>query len=237
MKKIYILIVIVVLLTACSPSASQMEVALKETISAIPTSTLQPTYTSYPTYTTVPTYTPEVIVVTATSSPTPKFTPTITNTPTKTATATNTPPPTKSPGIFDTFSCGNYFDIKVSSDPWFAKAAGSEKASGEYLIFRLEIVNKTSTTWDRIPDESYQLTGVVDGNEISFALNWDSTWFVSYRYGVKNATTDQLPPGVSFDTYVGFDVNPAGTDWKFIFAPAESFLDDPVCKVTIPLKW
>ncbi len=237
MKKIFVLFVFAVLLTACSPSASQLEIALKETISAMPTSTLQPTYTSYPTFTTVPTYTPEIIVVTATSSPTPKFTPTATNTPTNTLPPTNTPLPTKAPGIFDTFSCGDYFDITVSSDPWFAKAAGSEKASGEYLIFRLKIENKTSTTWDRIPEESYQLSGMVDGKKINFALNWDATWFVSYRYGVKNAVSDQLPPGVIFDTYVGFDVNPAGTDWKFTFAPAETFLDDPVCSVTIPLKW
>lgn len=237
MKKTIIFLALLLFTTSCSPDISQLEVALKQTQSALPTFTPQPTYTPYPTYTTIPTYTPEIIVVTATSSPTPKFTSTITNTPTMTATSTNTLPPTKAPGIFDTFSCGDYFDITVASDPWFAKTAGSEKASGEYLIFRLEIVNNTSTTWDRIPDESYQLSGLVDGKKISFSLNWDSTWFVSYRYSVKNATTDQLPPGVNFITYVGFDVNPAGTEWEFTFAPTESFLDDPVCKVTIPLKW
>ena len=108
MKRTLTLILVLLLFTACAPTAEQLAGPVQSTIAAIPTYTPYPinspfptntpyptntpfsTYTPYPTYTLLPTQTPLVIVVTATNLPTPEFTPTNTLPPTATLDPTKT---------------------------------------------------------------------------------------------------------------------------------------------------
>jgi len=91
-----IICITILLLTACSPSDSQIQDAIEQTQAVwtpIPTYTAVPTYTAFPTYTPPPTVAIEVtriVLVTPTYTPTPLFTPTITSTPTNTGTPTAT---------------------------------------------------------------------------------------------------------------------------------------------------
>lgn len=77
MKRILSMLIIVVILDACTPKPEQIAPYLQQTLAAWPTQTAyptltpNPTYTPYPTFTPAPTYTPHV--VTATPSPTPVF--------------------------------------------------------------------------------------------------------------------------------------------------------------------
>lgn len=97
MRKMIILAIL--LLSACAPSAEAVQQSIRETQSAW---TPVATQTDYPTYTPAPTYTapPTVFVtkiVTQTFTPSPVFTATITNTPVPTNTRTATPNPLKLP--------------------------------------------------------------------------------------------------------------------------------------------
>jgi hypothetical protein len=103
MKLFCYLVLITVLLAACSPSASQIQEVIQQTQALwtqIPTNSPLPTYTPFPTYTAFPTYTlqptiaveiTKIVMVTPTYTTAPLYTPTITNTPTNTFTPTQTP--------------------------------------------------------------------------------------------------------------------------------------------------
>lgn len=104
-RKMFLLVVIVFVLTACTsiedfePTIiAEVESGIAKGVQAtienfteVPTNTPYATYTAYPTLTPLPTYTPEIIVVTATYTATPLYTPTETLTPTNTSTPTSTP--------------------------------------------------------------------------------------------------------------------------------------------------
>lgn len=89
MKRFFIIIASLVILSACTPKPEQLSPYLDETLTAIPTQTHYPTYTAFPTYTPlptytkIPTYTPVIKIVTPTFTlePTSTRTPTQTNTP------------------------------------------------------------------------------------------------------------------------------------------------------------
>ncbi len=95
MKRLFFVITVVLILTACTPKPEQISPYVDQTLTALPTRTNYPTntpfstntpfatYTPLPTYTKVPTYTPIIKVVTPTNTlaPTSTNTPTPTNTP------------------------------------------------------------------------------------------------------------------------------------------------------------
>jgi hypothetical protein len=125
MKKT-ILIFLVCLISACTPSAGQIATPLAATLAAIPTQTAYPTLTPWPTLTAWPTYTPNPTytpvptlpprVVTATNSPTPEFTPTNTLPPT----------PTQDPTTKDR---GNGFYLignEIHSGVWKSNGTGDD---------------------------------------------------------------------------------------------------------------
>jgi len=99
MKRVILIAILIVALSACAPKPEKLQPLVEQTLTAIPTNTAYPTYTPLPTYTPANTQTPEIRyytrVVTASSTPTPLHTPTITNTPTKTPTSTPTLDPLK----------------------------------------------------------------------------------------------------------------------------------------------
>ena len=95
MKRTLVIIMLIgLLLTACSAASTPQVLVVQVTTSPWPTYTPYPplvpfpTYTPYPTQTAYPTYTPWVVTVTSTS--TPIFTETVTETPTETLIPTAT---------------------------------------------------------------------------------------------------------------------------------------------------
>jgi len=77
MKRKFLILIIIsqFLLSGCGPNASELQIMLAETITAMPS------FTPYPTYTAYPTQTPHIIIVTPTNTPTPIPTLTPTNPP------------------------------------------------------------------------------------------------------------------------------------------------------------
>lgn len=120
-----LLTILVILLSACAPSAQQIATPVAATVAAWPTQTAFPTYTALPplpsltplpTYTAVPTLTPQVIIVTPTFTATPQFTPTITNTPAPTKDAKETD---KDPGIY-------LINVDIAPGVWRNNGNGTE---------------------------------------------------------------------------------------------------------------
>lgn len=102
--RIVLFVVIILLLVSCGPGQeeiavtveSQVNAALADALTAVPTATFYPTQTAYPTQTPYPTSTPyPTYTPYPTSTPYPTFTPTATFTPEPTATATAVPAPTQ----------------------------------------------------------------------------------------------------------------------------------------------
>jgi hypothetical protein len=179
------ILIIIIVLTACSPSSSAIQLAIvnteaaKSTPTDYPTHTSVPTYTPYPTHTTLPTYTPyptytplptytlvptlKPIVITATSSPAPLYTPTETLIPTSTNTPTPTTDQLKLPR-------GNGFYL-VNSE--IAPGVWKSDGTGDSCYWAV-----TKTTGDII-DNHFGMAGVTvyipaDGFQVEF--NDCGTW-------------------------------------------------------------
>ena len=100
MKRCYLLLIVVLfILSACSPASPAPNPVIpnsedsRPTQTAYPTYTIVPTYTPYPTYTQAPTQTARVVLVTPTNTPTQTLTPTPLKSSTPTQPPTNTPQP------------------------------------------------------------------------------------------------------------------------------------------------
>ena len=97
MRKLFLMMVVILLVSGCSPNQVEIASIVEQTVAAIPTKTPYPThtpqntYTPYPTLTPINTTTPIIKVVTATHTATPLFTATNTGTPTATLPPTETP--------------------------------------------------------------------------------------------------------------------------------------------------
>jgi len=185
-----------------------------------------PTFTPTPTNT--PTFTP---TATSTITPTASPTSTITETPTPTQTLSTS----KAPGISDVFHCGDVFDIEVVGQPITSHYASVTNASGIVMAIRLEIIYKGKTTISSLVASSYSVSGTVNGQTTNFALSNDASYDFSYVYALQYPTTDQIVPGVPFNTYAAFGINPEGKNWTFNFRPQEFLNSTPMCTVSIPL--
>lgn len=146
MGKLWRPLLIIIFLTACSPSPQAIQTAIAGTQMALPTLTAYPTQTPYPTYT-IP---PAIIVtkvVTETFTPSPLYTPTITSTPTKTL------PPTKTPNLASTATAeqlaylrahkpdGNYLvGVDIAPGVWRNNSTG-DSCYWETSIRTGEIIN------------------------------------------------------------------------------------------------
>jgi hypothetical protein len=188
--------------------------------------------------------------VTQAKTNTPAYTPTlpstfepttaVTQTPAITPTNTHMPSPvftsTHAPGIGDSIPCGYLFDITIVDKPLMTQDVYMAKAKGIFMGVRLDITYKGTETLDYLDDRSYGVSGIVNGQMIAFAYNWDASWSFAYDEALQNSDTDPLIPGTPFKTYVGFDVNPEGKAWTFHFTPYTTYLEDkPLCSVSIPL--
>lgn len=120
-----IIIVIMLLLSACAASPEAIQQAIAETQAAwtpVPTQTAYPTYTPQSTYTAAPTaYI--IVIVTRTSTPTPIF----------------TPEPTTDP-LFDIHTSGFYLvGVDIASGIWRSDGTGDScywsvtKANGDIM--------------------------------------------------------------------------------------------------------
>jgi hypothetical protein len=144
--------------------------------------------------------------------------------------------PTHAPGIGEAFRCGNLFDVTVVDEPLMTQDVFMAKAKGIFMGVRLDIMYKGTEPLNYLDDRSYSVSGIVLGQMVPFAYNWDSSWSFAYDEGLNISGTDPMTPGVVFKTYVGFDVNPAGKGWIFHFTPYTTYLGEkPLCSVSIPL--
>jgi hypothetical protein len=109
-------------------------------------------------------------------------------------------------------------------------------ANGIFMDVRLDIKYKGTETLDYLDGRSNSVSGIVKGQMIAFAYNWDASWSFASDDNFQNSDTDLLLPGTPFKTYVGFDVNPEDKPWTFHLTPYTTYLDDkPLCSVSIPL--
>jgi hypothetical protein len=139
MKSIYYLILIAVLLAACTPSASQVQEVISQTQAmwtSVPTNSPFPTLTPFPTYTAFPTYTLQptiavevtrIVMVTATNTPTPLYTPTEPGPPTETPNATKTAEALQYAKLHSNKEDGNYLvNVDIAPGIWRSQGTGPD---------------------------------------------------------------------------------------------------------------
>ena len=248
--KFVCILALIFTLSACASglSESEMQTAVAQTIDAseqevptsqpsgedCPTTEALPTYTPYPTGTPYPTYTPypalECEEPVAADSP------------------TSTPiTPTIGEGIGSVAMCGEYFAVTVLAKPTELKSVQTtidnnvyeEKATGEFIFVRFELVNESEETWDQLFTDEFALVGQVNGETLTYKAEFEATNFEVRNHGYANYVNvfyDETQPAVPFKAIVGFDVSPYGTDWVFVFKPFLPDTRDVACEVHIPLE-
>ena len=158
---------------------------------------------------------------TTTTKPTktPFFTSTPINTSTVTLPPTLTFTPTSPPSIGDTVECGEYFSVKVLKPIEFRKYSpgyASETAVGSFLVIYFELINNTSSTWNRLWSDDYQVTGTLNGKTFTFDANTGASldwWLSGY---VKQLFDDPVPPGLPFHSAIVFMLSQAN-NWVLVF--------------------
>jgi len=120
-------LIVLALLSACTPKPEQLAPYIEQTVQAIPTHTAYPTntpyatHTAYPTYTKPPTTTPIIKLVTPTYTFTPIYTATATIPPTETPKPSPTPDPLKTnkkPGIY-------LVNVTIAPGVWLSLGTGN----------------------------------------------------------------------------------------------------------------
>ena len=120
-------LIVLALLSACTPKPEQLAPYIEQTVQAIPTHTAYPTntpyatHTAYPTYTKPPTTTPIIKLVTPTYTFTPIYTATATIPPTETPKPSPTPDPLKTnkkPGIY-------LVNVTIAPGVWLSLGTGT----------------------------------------------------------------------------------------------------------------
>lgn len=125
MRKLFLMLVVFLIVSGCSPDPVEIAALVEQTVAAIPTTTPYPThtpqntYTPYLTLTPMNTATPIIKVVTPTFTATPLFTATETGTPTETL------PPTETPDLLKQSRGPGFYLIGVDVAPGVWRSNGN----------------------------------------------------------------------------------------------------------------
>jgi len=140
--------------------------------------------------------------------------------------------PPAQPGIGLAIPCGEAFIAKVTQPPEFEKDLFEHHARGTFLIVLLEMLNVTDQPI-QIWDEDYYLTGTVNKKMVTLTPHKAATGYLFIVRG-NDLNQDQIEPGITWRTYLAFDINPQGTHWVLVVKPGSEW-GKPVCEVSIPL--
>lgn len=248
MKTNFIVFAFSLALTLSACSAGQPEVGLETRVAATlasmegqtaeqacPTSAPCPTSSPYPTYTPWPTYTPYPTPEQADGAAPAEQEPEVVNT------------PEPQGGVGEVVMCGELFSIKVLEKPVERKSVVAmindnryvENATGEFLFIKFELVNTSGETWDTLFLDEFFLIGTLDGKRVTYRSEFDATNYMTRNMEYANYLPvfyQETQPEVVFKTVVGFDVNPLGTDWVFVFRPLDPETGEVACEVHIPMQ-
>ena len=114
-----------------------------------------------------------------------------------------------------------------------------EKATGEFVLVKFELVNESGETWDKLFTNDFLLLAQVDGETLTYRAKFDATNFATRNYGYANYLNifyEETQPAVLFKAIVVFDASPYGVNRVFVFQPRFSGTQEIACTVHIPLE-
>lgn len=187
MKRLTFVLIMIILLAACTPKPEQVKPYVDQTLTAYPTQTSYPTNTPYPTYTKEPTQTAVFLtkVVTATNT----LTPTMTHTPTPTPTPLHSPTPTIPPtATFTTWQ--KTAEAVKATNAFFAQYTVPDRR--DFLTYPDKLKNQKLKMQCRIfnvvgyRDIQCYITGTYDAFYVSMKNNFDNLYENEYItiYGI-----------------------------------------------------
>jgi hypothetical protein len=135
-------------------------------------------------------------------------------------------------GLGSQAQCGAAFIAQVSKPPEMTKDLFEHHAHGIFLIVILEMQNITEQPI-QIWDGDYSLEGIVDNKTQVYTPQKAATGYLFITRG-NSLNQDQIKPGITWRTYLAFDVNPTGKDWKLVVKPGYE-INQQICEIKIAL--
>lgn len=131
-----------------------------------------------------------------------------------------------------TYTCGNLLDARLTRSPHYQKQLFEHNAVGNFMILRLELVNRTEFPI-QIWDDDYAIEGLVYDKKVVYTPDVPATGYL-YIEGGGKLYQDRIEPGAVWRTQLVFDVDPRGNDFDLIIRPGSKF-NEQVCEVRIPM--
>jgi hypothetical protein len=174
---------------------------------------------------------PDILVKTHESTPAPS--PQLTDTP-QLPTATIEPSgiAVQPVGLGMDARCGDSFIARVSNPPEITKDLFEHHAQGTFLIVILEMQNLTGQPI-QIWDGDYFVDGIVNGKTQEYTPHKAATGYLFITRG-NNLNQDQIKPGLSWKTYLAFDVPVGGAGWTLVVKPGYE-INQQICEARIAL--
>ncbi len=143
--------------------------------------------------------------------------------------------PTQQGVVWRTYPCGRDLNFTIIYQPIMTTVQSNLKASGKFILFRVQIQNMKDWEIRGLKFESFTLSKTLKGTETTYPLSafFSNATSMLWDIGLMRNT---IPAKGMLDTYLVFDVEGAATDsWVLNFLPMERFSDEQYAPIRITL--
>ena len=131
--------------------------------------------------------------------------------------------PTQQGVVWRTYSCGQDLNFTIIYQPIMTTVQSNLKASGKFILFRVQIQNLGGWDISGLKFESFTLSKTVNGVETVYPLSAFFSNATSMLWDI-GLMRNNIPVKGTLDTYLVFDVEGAANDpWVLSFLPQERY--------------
>lgn len=143
--------------------------------------------------------------------------------------------PTQQGVVWRTYPCGQDLNFTIVYQPIMTTRQSNLKASGKFILFRVQIQNLKDREIRGLEFESFTLSKTVNGAETVYPLSafFSNVTSMLWDLGLMR---NSIPAKGTLDTYLVFDVEGAANDsWVLNFLPTERFSNEQFAPIRIAL--
>ena len=143
--------------------------------------------------------------------------------------------PTQQGVVWRTYPCGQDLNFTIVYQPIMTTVQSNLKASGKFILFRVQIQNLKDREISGLKFESFTLSKAVNGAETVYPLSpfFSNVTSMLWDLGLMR---NSIPSKGTLDTYLVFDVEGAVNDpWVLNFLPEERFSGERFTPIRITL--
>lgn len=130
--------------------------------------------------------------------------------------------------------CGTDIRIRFLERPSLIDTISTRKAVNSFMLVKVMLEYMGDEDWDGLDSGSFELITTLNGEEITYGLDYTTTTLVSSLYQVHTLMDDLTFPS-RYTYYLLFDVKRAKYPWTLHFAPKNRGTNTPVCDLMLAL--